>query len=352
MTNYPTIDHPASLTINRINSAIPLTFTQYIPPINGFGDMLDWDFRAFFSTSVDDDNTGSRDMFIFEGIAGATYDIFSESFFDPFVLQLFDAQGNVIATDNSSGNHESDHIKVVAPYDGTYYIDASWHQGFADIDKYASLSAYEDLDTIPPASTRSIPSVSVFSPTNSATDVPVDSNLVLTFSETIQKGSGSISLKTAGNSLVESFDAASSNNLSISGNTLTINPTDNLSSNTQYFVTVDSGSIKDLTDNSNAAIRSYSFTTKTQIPDIPPNITLSIDSIFNWGENQYPDLFSDHPKSLDVFGYYARIYSNGNAIGEQNNNIYFYDGGTDGIGDIVLVGTIAGFLPLAISAEF
>ena len=350
MTNYPTIDHLASLTINHINSAIPLTFTQYVPPVNGFGDMLDWDFRAFFSTSVD--NTSARDMFTFEGIAGATYDIFSESFFDPFVLQLFDAQGNVIATDDFSGTGGIDHIKVVAPYDGTYYIDASWHQGFADIDKYASLSVYEDLDTIPPSSTRSSPSVSVFSPTNSATDVPVDSNLVLTFSETIQRGSGSISLKTAGNSLVESFDAASSNNLSFSGNTLTINPTNNLSNNTQYFVTIDSGSIKDLTGNSNAAIRSYSFTTVTQIPHIPPDKTLSIDRIFNWGENQYPDLFSDHPKSLDVFGYYARIYSNGNAIGEQNNNIYFYDGGTDGTGDIVLVGTVAGFLPLAISAGF
>lgn len=349
MTNYPTIDPLASLTINHINSAIPLTFTQYMPPVNGFGDMLDWDFRAFFSTSVD--NTSSRDMFAFEGIAGTTYDIFSESFFDPFVLQLFDVQGNVIATDDSSGTNGSDHIKVVATYDGAYYIDASWHQGFTDIDKYASLSVYEDLDTIPPAITRSIPSVSVFSPTNSATNVPVDSNLVLTFSETIQRGSGSISLKTAGNSLVESFDTASSNNLSISGNTLTINPTNNLSNNTQYFVTIDSGSIKDLTGNSNAAIRSYSFTTVTQIPDTTPN-TVDIDSIFNWGENQYPDLFSDHPKSLDVFGYYARIYSNGNAIGEQNNNIYFYDGGTDGTGDIVVVGTAAGFLPLAISAGF
>ena len=123
MTNYPTIDHPASLTINHINSAIPLTFTQYVPPVNGFGDMLNWDFSAFLSTSVD--NTSARDMFAFEGIAGATYDIFSKSFFDPFALQLFDAQGNVIATDDFSGTGGIDHIKVVAPYDGTYYIDAS-----------------------------------------------------------------------------------------------------------------------------------------------------------------------------------------------------------------------------------
>lgn len=350
MTNYPTTNHLASLTIDHINSAIPLTFTQYVPPVNGFGDMLDWDFSASFSTAVD--NKSARNMFVFEGTAGATYHIFSESFFDPFVLQLFDEQGNVIATDDFSGTGGVDHIKVVAPYDGTYYIDASWHQGFANIDKYASLSIYEDLDTIPPTSTRSIPSVTVFSPTNSATNVPIDSNLVLTFSESIQRGSGSISLKTAGNSLVESFDAASSSNLSISGNTLIINPTNNLSGSTQYFVTVDSGSIKDLTGDGNAAIRSYSFITTTQIPDTPLDTTLSIDIIFNWGENQYPDLFSDHPESLDVFGYYARIYSNGNAVGEQNNNIYFYDGGTDGTGDIVLVGTIASFLPLAISAGF
>ncbi|WP_297324075.1 Ig-like domain-containing protein [Nitrosomonas sp.] len=341
MIAYPPINYLNDLTIDQINSATPLTFTQYVPPINGFGDMLDWDFRALFSTSVN--NTGARNMFAFEGTAGATYDLFSQSFFDPFVLQLFDEQGRVVATDDASGAAGTDHIRFTASYDGIYYLDASWRQGFADIDKYAAISVYEDLDTIPPTFPSSSPSVSVFSPTNSATDVAVDSNIVLTFSEAIQRGSGSIALVTAGNVLIESFDAASSSNLSLSDKTLTINPTNNLSNNTQYFVTLDSGSIKDLTGHGNAEVTSYSFITTAQTPDT------NADRIFDWGERQYPDLFSDHPESQDVFGYHARIYSNGNALGEQNDHIYFYDGGT---GDIILVGTTADFLPQAIAAGY
>lgn len=348
MTTYPKIDYLDSLTSNQINSAILLTFAQYVPPINSLDDILEWDFAVFFSTSVDSESL--RDMFVFEGTAGATYDIFSDSFFDPFALQLFDEQGNVIATNNSNDDaYGIDHLEFVASYDGRYYIDASWRQGFADIDKVATLSVYEDLDTIPATSPGSSPSVFIASPINAATDVPVDSNIVLTFDESIQRGSGLISIKTAENFLVESFDVASSNNLSISGKTLTINPTNNLSNNTQYLVTLDSGSIESLIGNTNAEIGSYSFTTIAKIPDIS---TAHIDRIFNWGENKYSYLFSDHPESMDIFGYHARIYSNGNAVGEQNGNIYFYDGGADGTGDIVLVGGVADFLPLAISAGF
>lgn len=343
---YRIIDYLGDLTISQIDSATPLTFVQYVPPINGVGTMLEWDFKAFFSATID--STNSRNMFAFEGTVGATYDILSESFFDPFVLQLFDHQGKGIAKDDGSGIYGMDHIKFTAPYDGIYYVDASWRQGFTDIDQYTSLSVYEDLDTIPPLSTRSSPIVSVFSPANAATGVSVDSNIVLVFNEAIQRGSGSISIKTAENILIESFDARASNNLFISGNTLIINPTNNLSNNTQFFVTLDSGAIKDLAGNSSSEIKSYSFTTLSPIPDTTP----SIDRIFNWGENKYPDLFSNHPESQDIFGYYARIYSNGNAIGEQNENIYFYDGGKDGTKDTVLIGTIADFLPLALSAGF
>ncbi|SCZ86433.1 hypothetical protein NSMM_540036 [Nitrosomonas mobilis] len=34
----------------------------------------------------------------------------------------------------------------------------------------------------------------------------------------------------------------------------------------------------------------------------------------------------------DVFGYYARVYSNGDALGEKDNLIYYYDGGQTGTG--------------------
>ncbi|MDP2225597.1 hypothetical protein [Nitrosomonas sp.] len=77
-----------------------------------------------------------------------------------------------------------------------------------------------------------------------------------------------------------------------------------------------------------------------------------VDRIYNWGESVYPDLFPENQESVGFSVYYARIYSNGDALGEQNGNIYYYDGGTDGSGEVVLVGGISDFLPQAIAAGF
>ncbi|MBX3641429.1 MAG: hypothetical protein KF888_13210 [Nitrosomonas sp.] len=82
---------------------------------------------------------------------------------------------------------------------------------------------------------------------------------------------------------------------------------------------------------------------------IPPDLsTLPIaDRLYNWAESVHPNLFPNHPDSQDAFGYYARIYENGHALGEQDDHIYFYDGNS-----IVLVGTVDDFLPDAVAAGF
>lgn len=78
-----------------------------------------------------------------------------------------------------------------------------------------------------------------------------------------------------------------------------------------------------------------------------------IDRIYNWGESIYTDLFPEHQESQDdVFGYYARLYPNGDALGEKDGGIYYYDGGAGGSGEVVLVGGISDFLPQAIAAGF
>jgi len=333
----------SNLSPDQTALATDLIFRQFVPSIDGFGEILTWDFEAFFSTGVN--HPDSQDIFAFTGTAGATYDIFSKSFFDPYTLLLFDDQGKVIAADDTSEPNGSDHIEFIAPYDGTFYLDASWRQGFTPDSKSASVVVYEDLDTIPPLTTASDPIVTAFSPANAAIDIALDSNIVLTFNEAIQRGAGQIILKTASNIMIETFDPAFSGNLTILGQTLTINPAKDLANNTHYFVTLNSGVIKDLAGNSNPEIKSYSFTTIATTPN-------PIDRIFNWGESHFSDLLPDHVESFDVFGYYARLYGNGNAVGEQNGNIYFYDGGANGTGEISWVGTTDDFMPFAISAGF
>ncbi len=99
-------------------------------------------------------------------------------------------------------------------------------------------------------------------PADEATGIVIGSNIVLNFSEAITKGTGNIVLKTAAGVTVATFDAASSSNLSISGSTLTINPSVDLGYSTAYSVEFAAGTIKDLAGNSYAGTSSYNFSTE------------------------------------------------------------------------------------------
>lgn len=240
MLSNPTLDFLQDLPSSKMNTATNLDLIEYIPAT---GSASDWDNADIFFTT--EDNAISKSIFSFNGQSGATYDIFSASFFDPFALLLYDDNGNVIATDNNDlvDSFGEDTISdFVAPYTGTYYVDASWNQGLANGHKFVSLSVYEDIDTIPEAE-----------PTPTPTSEILESD---------------------------------------------------------------------------------------------------IDRIFNWGESTYSSLLPDHKESIDVFGYYARIYENGNAIGEQDGNIYFYDGGSDGDNSITLVGASSDLVLQATAGGF
>lgn len=125
------IDYLPNLTTAEMAAAQRLTFTSVTTIIS----------KASFDTSAD---FAIFDKFVWSGKAGAVYDIYSSSYFDPSILLLYDNLGNVIAIDDNSGSYGTDHIGFVAPYTGTYYVDASWDQGLAIEQKHVSLNIYED----------------------------------------------------------------------------------------------------------------------------------------------------------------------------------------------------------------
>ena len=137
-------------------------------------------------------------------------------------------------------------ISVVARYtDG---------HGTAESKTSSSTLAVTSSDTTAPTATT-------FSPADEAAGVSIGANITLTFSEAIQRGSGNIVLETTTGTTVATFDAATSSNLTVSGSTLTINPTADLAYSTDYKVEFASGTIKDLAGNSYAGTTSYNFTT-------------------------------------------------------------------------------------------
>lgn len=153
--------------------------------------------------------------------------------------------------------------------DGKIHFDArsggsAWNYTLSNIEKIQYGTTVYDLTVLFPeafAPDTTAPTVSTFSPLDAATGVAIGSDITVTFSEAIQRGTGNIVLKDAANNVIATYDAATSTNLSISGSTLTINPTSNLSYSTQYFVTFAAGTIKDLAGNSYAGTATYDFTT-------------------------------------------------------------------------------------------
>jgi methionine-rich copper-binding protein CopC len=98
------------------------------------------------------------------------------------------------------------------------------------------------------------PTASSFSPADNATGVGVGDNLVINFSEAIQKGTGNLVIKKlSDNSVVETI-AVTAANVTVSGSQVTINPTADLAPGTDYYVEIANGAITDIAGNNYAGI--------------------------------------------------------------------------------------------------
>lgn len=95
-------------------------------------------------------------------------------------------------------------------------------------------------------------SASPFIPADNASSVPLSQILSVTFNENIQAGTGLIELFDGTNTLIESFDVATSGQLTFTGAVVTINPTADLVMNTSYYLHIASGAIKDMSNNNYA----------------------------------------------------------------------------------------------------
>ena len=99
------------------------------------------------------------------------------------------------------------------------------------------------------------PTLQSSTPPDNATGVSATNNLTLTFSEDVVAGEGLVSLrKSSDNSLVEQFDITSGEGslggqMSISGNTLALNPFADLAFGTGYYLETDFGIVKDAAGN-------------------------------------------------------------------------------------------------------
>ena len=113
---------------------------------------------------------------------------------------------------------------------------------------------------------------SSFSPSDNATDQSVSTNIVITFSENIAKGSGNINIRSgsASGTILQSIDVTSGA-VSVSGTQATINPPSDLAYETDQYIVVDAGCFTNTDGDAasgNALINGYNFTTESDVPPL------------------------------------------------------------------------------------
>ena len=112
---------------------------------------------------------------------------------------------------------------------------------------------------------NTLPTLSSSTPSDNATSVAVDSNIVLNFSESVDAETGNITIKkTSDDSTVETIDVTGSKVTGSGSSQITVNPSTTLDSLTEYYVLIDSTAFDDTDSGSYTGISSataLSFTT-------------------------------------------------------------------------------------------
>ncbi len=120
------------------------------------------------------------------------------------------------------------------------------------------------------------PTLTGTSPADGSTGVALNGAITFTFSEAIALGNGSIQLRNSDGAVLASYTSASTANLTVSGNQLTLRFGSTLSPSSSYSIYIAGDAVRDLAGNYLAADGSYDFTTvgngSVQVGDNQDNV--------------------------------------------------------------------------------
>ncbi len=120
------------------------------------------------------------------------------------------------------------------------------------------------------------PLVPTFSPKANSFGVALNANLVATFSETIQKGTGNITIHRADGTVFETINVSSST-VTLSGGKVTINPVNNFVAGAGYYVLIDSTAFRNTANQFYAGISDPAVWSFTALPDLA-----TVDGRLTW----------------------------------------------------------------------
>ena len=149
-----------------------------------------------------------------------------------------------------------------------YYGNAEAYMKIGDALGRAMIDMVSGPDTTPPV-------VSTLSPADNATGVAVGANLVVAFNEAVVLGTGNITIKNLTDATQVVIAVTDVSQVSLSGVTLTINPTVDLLPSKSYAIQIDAGAVTDMATNAFAGITDdTTWNFATVVPDVtPPTVT-------------------------------------------------------------------------------
>lgn len=172
----------------------------------------------------------------------------------------YNTKASAEATDNGTAI-QTTALSAGALVTGTNVIAVEIHQAANNgPDLFFDLQLNGTADVTPPT-------VSTYSPADNSTNVSNTANLVLTFNENIQKGTGNILVKEDG-IVTQTIDVTSAS-VSVAGNTATINSAD-FSFGTAVNIEIATGAFKDISNNNYAGIAN---TTTWNFSILSPDVT-------------------------------------------------------------------------------
>ncbi|WP_375102433.1 Ig-like domain-containing protein [Paenibacillus sp. RS8] len=168
------------------------------------------------------------------------------------------------------------------------------------------------------------PTVVGLTPANDAKDVPVNTNLVLAFSENVKVTGKTIKiLNKTDDSVIETITASDPTKVTVSGDKITVKPATDFAYGTGYYVQIEAGAVQDLAGNSYAGITDktkWNFTTVA--PDETAPTVTSLAPAINATKvplnTELTVTFSEKVKAVAGEDKYIRIMSPGSASYSEN----------------------------------
>ena len=142
------------------------------------------------------------------------------------------------------------------------------------------------------------PTLTSSTPANNATDIAINSNIVLNFSETVTVASGNITIKkSSDDSTVEQINISGGQVTGSNSTQLTVNPSSDLAEGTEFYIQIDTTAIVDTSSNAYAGINdttTLSFTTSDNTnptlsssspADNATDVAVDANIVLNFSEN-------------------------------------------------------------------